>query len=239
MYATNFSEVNFPSGHPQFLGMLNPTLPASKEMLSSADAVLAVGTNVFSGFFYFSGRVLGPNTRLIHVDQAYREVAMSEPTDVGIIADPKMAMIELAEALESGMSGVDQEAAKGRAITAGEEKAAQRAAWENRLKDKWDNTPMTADRMMHEIASALPPDTIIADDSITTRASVHAAMEFNEPSSIYGIRGGALGWGMGGVLGVKLAHPDRPVVAVVGDGSSMMTVQALLTAANANIPSFT
>ncbi len=50
VYATNFSEVNFPSGHPQFLGMLNPTLPASKEMLSSADAVLAVGTNVFSGF---------------------------------------------------------------------------------------------------------------------------------------------------------------------------------------------
>ena len=236
VYATNFSEVNFPSGHPQFLGMLNPTLPASREMLSSADAVLAVGTNVFSGFFYFSGRVLGSSTKLIHVDQAYQEVAMSEPTDVGIIADPKMAMTELAEALESGMSGVDKEAAKGRAIIAGEEKAAQRAAWENRLKDKWDNAPMTADRMMHEIASALPPDTIVADDSITTRASVHAAMEFNEPDSIYGIRGGALGWGMGGVLGVKLAHPDRPVVAVVGDGSSMMTVQALWTAANANIP---
>ena len=45
-----------------------------------------------------------------------------------------------------------------------------------------------------------------------------------------------MGWGMGGGLGVKLANPDRPVVAVVGDGSSMMTVQALWTAANANIP---
>ena len=45
-----------------------------------------------------------------------------------------------------------------------------------------------------------------------------------------------MGWGMGGAMGVKLAHPDRPVVALVGDGSAMMTVQALWTAANANIP---
>ena len=90
--------------------------------------------------------------------------------------------------------------------------------------------------MMTEIASALPSDTIIADDSITTRNSVHGAIEFNEPGSVFGERGGALGWGMGGALGLKLANPDRPVVGIVGDGSSMMTVQALWTAANSNIP---
>lgn len=97
-------------------------------------------------------------------------------------------------------------------------------------------SPMSAERMMHEIASVLPRNTIIADDSVTSRDAIHDAINFNQPVSLFGERGGALGWGMGGALGIKLAHPDRPVVGVIGDGSSMMTVQALWTAANANIP---
>ena len=61
-------------------------------------------------------------------------------------------------------------------------------------------------------------------------------MEFNRADSIFGERIGAIGWGMGAAMGVKLADARRPVVAVVGDGSAMMTVQALWTAANENIP---
>ena len=71
---------------------------------------------------------------------------------------------------------------------------------------------------------------------MTTRAAIFGAMDFDEPGSILGITGGALGWGMGGILGTKLANPDRPVVGIVGDGSAMMTVQALWTAASENIP---
>ena len=95
---------------------------------------------------------------------------------------------------------------------------------------------MSAERMMHEVANVLPDGTVIADDSVTTRDAVHGAIAFSQPGSVYGERGGALGWGMGGAMGIKLAHPDRPVVAIVGDGSAMMTVQALWTAANADIP---
>ena len=58
----------------------------------------------------------------------------------------------------------------------------------------------------------------------------------NEPGSMFSIRGGALGWGMPGSLGVKLANPDRPVLAIVGDGASLYTIQALWTAARFNIP---
>ena len=53
---------------------------------------------------------------------------------------------------------------------------------------------------------------------------------------MFGERGGALGWGLGGALGLKLANPDSPVVGIIGDGSSMMTVQSLWTAATYNIP---
>lgn len=236
VYATNFSQVNFPTSHPQFMGMLNPTMPAGRKVLESADAVLAVGTDVFSGLFHFSGRALDPDARLVHIDCDASEIGKSEPTDIGILADPKVALAELAAALESSMSGSAQEAAKGRAATVAQEKAAQKQAWQSRVEDRWNMETMSAERMMAELAAALPGDAIIVDDAVTTRAAIFGAMDFDEPGSILGITGGALGWGMGGTLGAKLANPNRSVVGIVGDGSAMMTVQALWTAANADIP---
>ena len=236
VYAASYSEMNFPTNHPQFMGRIAPGMPAGQALLSKDDVVLAVGTNVFAGYFYFSGPALSSATKLVHIDSAYGEIGKTEPTDVGIAADPKSALADLAEALDSDMSGTARESARVRIAGLAQQKAAQIAARDQRLKDRWDLSPMSAERMMHELAAVLPPDTIIADDSVTSRDAIHDAITFNEPGSVFGERGGALGWGMGGAMGVKLANPNRPVVGVIGDGSSMMTVQALWTAANSRIP---
>ena len=236
VYASFYSQVNFPTGHPQFLGLANPGMPAGKSLLEDADAVVAVGTPVFPGYFYFSGSVLKPGVNLIHIDSDATQIGRTEPTDVGIVADPRTAMTALSDALELRMSGAVKESAIGRAASVAEEKAAQDAAWQARLHARQDISPMSTERMMTEIAAALPDDAIIVDDSVTTRASVFGALDFDEPGSLLGITGGALGWGMGGTMGVKMASPDRPVVGIIGDGSAMMTVQALWTAANADIP---
>ena len=156
VYTTSYARMNFPSGHPQFLGRINPTLPASRELLSSGDVMLAVGTNVFSGFFYFSGRSLAPATKLIHVDSASREVGKSEPTDVGIIADPKTALRSLTDAVADALSGPARESARLRAAAVAQEKSATRAAWEARLQQRWEQRPMSPERMMTELARALP-----------------------------------------------------------------------------------
>lgn len=236
VYATQFSQVNFPTSHSQFFGLISPSMPEGRAALADADVAVAVGTSVFPTYFHFGGRALGPQTALIHIDSALGEIGRSEPTNIGMHADPNMALARLNDALQSAMTGAQQEAAKGRAATLAEAKAGQRAAWQARLRERWDGSPMSSERMMAEIAGALPADAIVVDDAVTTRAAVFGALDFDEPGSLLGISGGALGWGMGGALGVKLASPDRPVVAVVGDGSSMMTVQALWTAANADIP---
>ena len=236
VYASFYSQVNFPTSHPQFLGLANPGMPAGKALLEDTEAVVAVGTPVFPGYFYFSGSALKADTRLIHIDSDATQIGRTEPTDVGIVADPRTAMTALSDALELRMSGAAKESAIGRAASVAEEKAAQDAAWQARLNARQDISPMSTERMMTEIAAALPDDAIIVDDSVTTRASVFGALDFDEPGSLLGITGGALGWGMGGTMGVKMANPDRPVIGVIGDGSAMMTVQALWTAANADIP---
>ena len=152
------------------------------------------------------------------------------------MADARTAMTALADALDLRMSGAAKEAAKGRMASTAEQKAAQKAEWQEQLEARRDISPMSTERMMTEIAEALPDDAIIVDDSVTTRASIFGALDFDEPGSLLGITGGALGWGMGGTMGVKMANPDHPVVGIIGDGSAMMTVQALWTAANSDIP---
>ena len=236
VYASYFSQVNFPTSHPQFLGLATPGMPAGKALLEDADAVVAVGTPVFPGYFYFSGSALNPDTKLIHIDSDATQIGRTEPTDIGIVADAHTAMAALAAALDLRMSGAAKEAAKGRIASVAEQKSAQESAWQARLNARRDITPMSTERMMTEIADVLPSDAIVVDDSVTTRASVFGALEFDKPGSLLGITGGALGWGMGGTMGVKMANPDRPVVGIIGDGSAMMTVQALWTAANSDIP---
>ena len=234
--ATSYSEVNFPTGHPQWGGMLNLNSQSTARQFENADVVLAVGTDVFASFMYVDVPFLKPDTRLIHLDSAYWEIEKNYPTEVGILADPGAGMADLAASLDSEMNGSQREAATTRAATLADVRRRGDERYQERIKPTWDNLPMPVERMMHELAAAVPPNTIVADEAVTSRPAVNRAFEFTKPGDIYGIRGGALGWAMPGALGVKLAHPDRPVLAVVGDGASMYTVQALWTASRYNIP---
>ena len=234
--ATSYSEVNFPTTYPQWGGMLNTNSPATARQFQNADVVLAVGTDVFASFLYVDVPFLNPDTKLIHLDSNYWEIEKSYPTEVGIMADPAAGMADLAVSLESNLTGSQREAAATRAATLAAAREQDAERYQERIAATWNNSPMPVERMMHELSDAVPPNTIIADEAVTSRPAVNRAFDFEKPGDIYGIRGGALGWAMPGALGVKLAHPDRPVLAVVGDGASMYTVQALWTASRYNIP---
>ena len=236
VFATSYSEVNFPTSHPLWGGIPNTSSASARQAFAGSDVVLAVGANVFSSFLYVGEPFLDPGTKLVHLDNASWEVEKIYPTEVGVLADPKAGLAELAMALDQDMSASAKEAAATRSATWGELKSKSAQDREQRARAKWDNRPMPVERMMHELAQAVPEGTILADESITSRGAVMNAFDFDEPGSMYSIRGGALGWGMPGALGVKMANPDRPVLAIVGDGASLYTVQALWTASRYNIP---
>ncbi len=238
VFATSYtySEVNFPTSHNQYAGMLNLNSSATRQQLAGADVVLAVGTNVFSSFLYVPEPFLSPGTRLIHLDSNVKEIEKMYPTDLGIPCDPRAGLSDLAEALEQDLSASAREAAATRAATLGDARRRAREEYRQRVQGMGDERPMPVERMMYELAQALPDNAIVADEAITSRGALLQAIEPDQPGSYYSIRGGALGWAMPGALGIKLANPSRPVVAVVGDGASMYTVQALWTAARYNIP---
>ena len=115
VYASSYSCVNFPTSHPHFAGPIRLGYPEARDMLSSADAALVLG-KFSSGYFMFSEptlRFIGPDTKLVHVDSDPASVGATQPTDVGIAADPAATLDRLAEALDAAMSGTAKEAAKG------------------------------------------------------------------------------------------------------------------------------
>ena len=95
---------------------------------------------------------------------------------------------------------------------------------------------MTPARALHEVAQAAPDDVVVADETITASLELWEHFNFNSPGDYYGARGGGIGQGIAGAIGTQIAHPDRPVLGITGDGSAMYSIQALWTAAHHQLP---
>ena len=233
VYGASYPTMMFPTTHPQWMHQLPPYVGLYRESFAQTDVLLAVGARVFHDFFAPATGILSDGARLIHLDINQDAIGRIEPTDVGVWSDVAQGLDELYAALSEVQTSAQAAAARARAQRLAAGYARRRAP--PRPAD--DTRPMPSTAMMAGLAEGLPDDVIVVDDSISCRPDLHAALTFDQRRRVQAERaGGAIGWGMGGALGVALASPDKRVVAVIGDGSAMLTVQALWTAAAYQIP---
>ncbi len=233
VYGASYPTMMFPTTHPQWMHQLPPYVGLYRESFAQTDVLLAVGARVFHDFFAPATGILSDGARLIHLDINQDAIGRIEPTDVGLWSDLAVGLDELYAAMSELQTPAQAAAARRRAENLADGYAGRRAS-----PPAMDATrPMPSTAMMAGLAEGLPDDVIVVDDSISCRPDLHAAVTFDQRRRVQAERaGGAIGWGMGGALGVALAAPDQRVVAVIGDGSAMLTVQALWTAAAYQIP---
>ncbi len=236
VYQVRGAEVAFPSAHPQFHGNLSLRVAASRAAVQRADLVLAVGADPFEEFFYWGDVILPPEAGLVHINPVPGRIGRSEPTDVGIVAHCGLALAELIALVKERLSPATQNAIDERRETVVTEARRNRDAYEASVAERWDNHPMSPARMMSELADALPPNAIVVDDAISNRGPLRHYIHAARRADIRAVRGQSIGGGTGATMGTQVAYPDRPVFGILGDGSAMMTVQGLWTAANDNIP---
>jgi benzoylformate decarboxylase len=124
------------------------------------------------------------------------------------------------------------EAAAKRNAALAELKAQEEAAQKARVEKAWARTPTSMARAMAEIRAGTPHDAIVVDETITANLDLFKTFTFAGPGDYYSGRGGGIGQGLAGALGVAVARPERPVLCLSGDGSSMYSIQALWTAAH-------
>ncbi len=236
VYQSQGAEVAFPTTHGQFLGSLSLRVARQRAVLQRVDLVLAVGADPFEELFYWGDVVLPPEAKLVHIDPSPGRIGRSEPTDVGIVAHCGLALSDLAAYLRERLSPGDSLEIEERKKNVAAEARLNREAFEESVADQWDHRPMTPARMMSELAAALPGDAIVVDDSISNRGVMRQYFQADRRGDLRGVRGQSIGGGIGATMGTQCANPGRPVFGIIGDGSAMMTVQGLWTAANDDIP---
>ncbi len=236
VYQAGGAEVAFPTTHPQYQGGLSLRVAGQRAALQQVDLVLAVGADPFAELFYWGDVILPPEAKLVHIDPSPSRIGRSEPTDVGIVGHCGLALDDLTEALKERLSAADQPEIDQRRDRTVTEARHNRQAFDESQAEKWDHAPMTPARMMSEVAAAIPHNAIVVDDSISNRGVMRHYFKGKRRGDLRAVRGQSIGGGIGATMGTQCANPDRPVFGIIGDGSAMMTVQGLWTAANDNIP---
>ncbi|MDZ4769595.1 MAG: thiamine pyrophosphate-binding protein [Chloroflexota bacterium] len=236
VYGVDASEVNMSMLHPLYRGTTGHMFGrVSAGIAHRHDAVLVVGTYVFPEVFPNLFDAFAPGTKVIHIDLNGYEIAKNFPVDLGVVADPKSSLAGLAEVIAGTQTDSARSAASGRLESARAATHAAREAALEKDRTRRNEVPLRASRFMEELSLHVPSDVMVFDEALTTSPDVTRYLPPTLPGHFFQTRGGSLGVGIPGALGVKLAHPDKTVIGFTGDGGSMYTIQALWTAAHFNI----
>ena len=225
-----------PSSHPNLRLALGFDALSIRKALEGADVLLLVGGPFFEEVWFSPGSPFPTGAAVIQVETSSQRLAYNYGVKVGLIGDPKATLAALLVDVNGKASAGYREAAARRNQALKSLKDGDAAAQRARAQKRWDNTPISMPRLMADIASALPADAIVVDEAITAGPDLARTLSFSKRGDYFGARGGGIGQALPGALGVKVACPDRPVVAISGDGSSMYSIQALWTAAHHDLP---
>jgi acetolactate synthase I/II/III large subunit len=228
----------FPDGHPLSVGTIDPSgTRHGYQAARESDVLVAVGARFhdFNTLAWCLYKIPG-TTKLIHMDIDPGELSRNYPSHVALITDARLGL----EALHRGL------AAAGPTMGRHEQWRAQITGWrqewveETAAKRAEESSPLSNIRILSdaaEVVREVDPETSVIFD---TGNMLLFAPAFFDASSIYIATNNGhfarMGWSCGGALGAKLANPEHPSLAFIGDGSFMMTGLAVTTAREYNIP---
>lgn len=226
------------SDHPLYRGPLAHWTPDTQRMLAGFDVAFVIGMNFLR--LYIRMEPLNPlpaALRIVHLDSSSREIGKNFPVEVGVIADPKAGLGDLLAELDRSLTPEFRENAAKRVQSWTGQRKLEQATLRAALDTERNSRPMAARTLMATIARVLPENVAVVEEAPTTHGNLWEKLGvLKDPAGFFAHRGWALGWGIGTALGVKLAWPDRPVLALVGDGASLYGLQGLWTAARHRIP---
>lgn len=221
----------FPFTHPLYRGAIPRLAPQLRALLRDYDLLFSVGGDLFTFSLPSDVEALPEGLPIIHLDVDPWEIGKNYPAKVAIVGDPKATLPDLAETLRARFKARRHPEAQRRLEECRQKHEQEIADLKARARAESDRVPIAPLALVHALSEALPPEAVVVDESISSGGGLRTFLRCQDAKSFFGLRGGGIGWGLPAAVGVKLALPDRPVVALIGDGSAMYTNQALWTAA--------
>ncbi|MCH9669847.1 MAG: thiamine pyrophosphate-binding protein [Gammaproteobacteria bacterium] len=234
---TVYYGAHFRSEHPSFLGPLSRDQQTAHDQLKDFDLMFVVGADVLRMSVWSAVDPLPDGMRIVQLGLNDWEMGKNYPTELAVRSDVKVTLEALNRVLAERQGGDGlQAAAKRLGSFAGRNWSAQRDRLREQITTKQDKAPIDPDVLMARVADALPSDAVVVDEGLTSTRSLPQLYPFRDSGSFFGLASGGIGFAIAGAVGINLALRDRPMCAVIGDGSAMYSVQALWTAANMKLP---
>ena len=202
---------SFPEDHPLFMGFLPAVREKIVELLDGSDVVLIAGAPVFTYHVEGDGPHVSPSTQLYQLTEDAISAARA-PIGTSVVGDIRLALQAL---LAITLPQVSRQPVAGR-----------------RRAPRADATrPLNVPYVLQTFAEIRAPDAIIVEETPTARVVMHDFFPVSRPASFYTMASGGLGYGIAAAVGVAMAQTRRKIIAIIGDGSAMYSIQALWTAA--------
>ncbi len=229
----------FPASHPLMCGPLGyQGSKAAMKIIAQADVVLALGSRLGPfGTLPQHGLDYWPKgAKIVQVDSDHRVLGLVKPISVGVLGDAKAAAVEILNRLQTGNVKVEALANRDSRLA---EVQKQKQAWEKEL-DAWGQdggSPVAPRRALRELEKAMPRNAMVTTDIGNICSVANSYLRFERPRSFFAAMSfGNCGYAFPTAIGAKVAAPDRPAVAYVGDGAWGMRLQETLTCVREEIP---
>lgn len=227
----------FPASHPLAVGPLgHQGSKTAMRLVAKADVVLALGSRLspLGALPQYDLDYWPENARVIQVDADFRALGLVKPVDIAIHGDARATATALLDELLRIKGGGPLDDARLAEI------ATIKAEWEQELAGMaGENQPgrIAPRRALAVLAKAMPANAMVTTDIGNVCSMANSYLKFDEANSFFGAMAfGNCGYALPTAMGAKLARPDRPSIAYVGDGAWGMSLNEVMTAVRENIP---
>ncbi len=210
------ARAGFPEDRPRFAGHLPAGRAGVRSSLEGHDLVLVVGAAAFRQYPYEDGPLVEGDTRVVVITDDPDE-ALRSPADLAVVASPAAVCAELARRVPA-------------------RDAAPSAVHRARVVEPpAAGAPLRPEHVFAALAERLPQQAVVVEETPSSRALLHELVPARAPLGFLSAAMGGLGFGLPAAVGVRMGSPQRPVVALVGDGSSLYGIQSLWSAAHYDV----
>jgi benzoylformate decarboxylase len=237
--ATSHGRLPISADHPLTAGPLPLWSPDIAATLAPFDAVFAVGLNLFRLYLHFEPEFpIASEIPIVQLDHHSGELGKNAAPQSLLWGDIEQTLRSLNHEVSRQLDSNHQAKLEQRKTQVTSDLSNQRTARRKAIRGQSESgDALNPQSLMLSIVETAPPRLAVVEEAVTTTQNILETFgTLSEAEGYFGHRGWALGWGAGFACGVQMAWPDRPVLAILGDGAAMYGLQAFWSAIKYDFP---
>ena len=228
---------HFPSEHVAFMGALPRLQNPTRKILENYDLLICVGCDGLRMSVWNDTEPLPSKMPIIHIGINDWEIGKNYYTETAIIGNVKNTLCDINQYLQNTLTAKKIIKAKTNLehIAKNNWTIKKKKLTSKTLSDK-SKIPITANWLMMNLANNISKNNIVVEEGLVSTRSLLNYLPYKNNKDFYGLASGGIGWAVSGAIGVSLANPNKTIIAIIGDGSSMYGIQSLWSAAHYKLP---